>query len=101
MKSELAMNPLEQHIQRINEKLQQLLKQYRASQKETEKLKKELTDLKSLQIEKIKQIDELEQKVAILKTATNNLNEADKKDLEKRLNQFIREIDRCIAMLAE
>jgi len=95
------MNPLEQHIQRINEKLQQLLKQYRASQKETEKLKKELADIKSLQNEKIRQMEELEQKVAILKTATNNLNEADKKDLEKRLNQYIREIDRCIAMLSE
>jgi len=95
------MNPLEQHIQRINEKLQQLLKQYRASQKETEKLKKELADIKSLQNEKIRQMEELEQKVAILKTATNNLNEDDKKDLEKRLNQYIREIDRCIAMLSE
>jgi len=95
------MNPLEQHIQRINEKLQQLLKQYRASQKETEKFKKELADIKSLQNEKIRQMEELEQKVAILKTATNNLNEDDKKDLEKRLNQYIREIDRCIAMLSE
>lgn len=95
------MNPLEQHIQRINEKVQQLLKQYRASQKETERLKKELADIKSLQQEKSRQMDELEQKVAILKTATNNLNEGDKKDLEKRLNQYIREIDRCIAMLAE
>jgi len=95
------MNPLEQHIQRINEKVQQLLKQYRASQKEAEKLRKELADIKSLQLERTKQMDELKQKVAILKTATNNLNEADKKDLEKRLNQYIREIDRCIAMLSE
>lgn len=95
------MNPLEQHIQRINEKMQQLLKQYRASQKETEKLKKELADIKSLQNEKNRQMEELEQRVAILKTATNNLNETDKKELEKRLNQYIREIDRCIAMLSE
>ena len=95
------MNPLEQHIQRVNEKVQQLLKQYRASQKEAEKLRKELADIKNLQLERTRQMDELEQKVAILKTATNNLNEADKKDLEKRLNQYIREIDRCIAMLSE
>jgi chromosome segregation ATPase len=95
------MNPLEQHIQRINEKMQQLLKQYRASQKETEKLKKELADIRSLQNEKNRQMEELEQRVAILKTATNNLNETDKKELEKRLNQYIREIDRCIAMLSE
>ncbi|MEP6746939.1 MAG: hypothetical protein ABJB86_04405 [Bacteroidota bacterium] len=95
------MNPLEQHIQRINEKLLQLLKQYRTSQKENEKLKKELADLRNLQTERSKQMDELEQKVAILKTATNNMTDEDKKELEKRLNLYIREIDRCITMLSE
>ena len=95
------MNPLEQHIQRINEKIQQLLKQFRASQRENEKLKKELADIKVLHSERSQLIDELEQKVAILKTATNNMNEADKKDLEKRLNHYIKEIDRCIGLLSE
>jgi len=95
------MNPLEQHIQRINEKLQQLLKQYRAVQKENEKLKKELTGIKDLQAERNRQIDELEQKVSILKTATNNLNEEDRKDLEKRINHYVKEIDRCIGLLSE
>lgn len=95
------MNPLEQHIQRINEKIQQLLKQFRASQRENEKLKKELADIKALHAERSQLIDELEQKVAILKTATNNMNEGDKKELEKRLNNYIKEIDRCIGLLSE
>ncbi len=95
------MNPLDQHIQRINEKVQQLLKQYRYVQKENEKLKKELADIRGLHAERSKQIEELEQKVSILKTATNNMNEADKKDLEKRLNHYIKEIDRCIVLLGE
>ncbi|MEO6315628.1 MAG: hypothetical protein ABIU63_16470 [Chitinophagaceae bacterium] len=95
------MNPLEQHIQRINEKLQQLLKQYQSVQKENEKLKKELTDVRGLDTARSRQLEDLEQKVSILKTATNNMNEADKKDLEKRLNHYIKEIDRCIAVLSE
>ena len=95
------MNPLEQHIQRINEKLQLLLKQYRTAHKENEKLKKELADIKGLHTEKARQMDELEQKIIILKTATNNMGEDDKKELEKRINQYIREIDRCISMLNE
>jgi chromosome segregation ATPase len=95
------MNPLEQHIQRINEKLQQLLKQHQLLQKENDKLKKELQDVKGMQAEKLRQMDELEQKVAILKTATNNMTNADKKELEKRLNHYIKEIDRCIVMLSE
>ncbi|MEP6726176.1 MAG: hypothetical protein ABJC98_10190 [Bacteroidota bacterium] len=95
------MNPLEQHIQRINEKLQQLLKGYRFVQKENEKLKKELADIRGLHTERSKQIEDLEQKVAVLKTATSNMTEGDKKDLEKRLNHYIKEIDRCISILSE
>ena len=95
------MSVLEENIKRVNSKLQQLLKQYRISQKENEKLKKELADLRNLQTERSKQMDELEQKVAILKTATNNMTDEDKKELEKRLNLYIKEIDRCITMLGE
>jgi len=95
------MNPLEQHIQRINEKIQQLLKQYRAVQKDNEKLRKELSDIRQLTTARNKQIEELEQKVSILKTATSNMGEDDKKDLEKRLNHYIREIDKCISILSE
>jgi hypothetical protein len=29
------------------------------------------------------------------------LNETEKKEVEKRINRYIREIDRCIALLSE
>jgi chromosome segregation ATPase len=95
------MNPLEEHIRRINDKLQLLLKQHLLLQKENEKLKKELRALTERDGEKEKQVEELEQRVAALKTAAGNLADSDKKELEKRLNHYIREIDRCITMLAE
>ena len=95
------MNPLEEQIQRINDKMQQLLRQYQLQQKENDLLKKELHQLKELETVKAKQIEELEQKVAVLKTATSNMGEGDKKELEKRLNSYIKEIDKCIEMLGE
>ena len=95
------MNPLEDHIQRINDKMQQLLRQYQLQQKENERLKKELQQVKELESARARQLEELEQKVAVLKTATNNMSDADKKDLEKRLNHYLKEIDRCIEMLSE
>ena len=95
------MNPLEDHIQRISEKMQQLLRQYQLQQKENERLKKELQQVKELESARSRQLEELEQKVAVLKTATNNMSDADKKDLEKRLNHYLKEIDRCIEMLSE
>jgi len=39
--------------------------------------------------------------VAVIKMGTVDLQESDKRELEKRLNQYIREIDRCMAMLNE
>jgi len=95
------MNPLEDHIQRISEKMQQLLRQYQLQQKENERLKKELQQVKELESARARQLEELEQKVAVLKTATNNMSDADKKDLEKPLNHYLKEIDRCIEMLSE
>jgi len=95
------MNPLEVHIQRINEKMQQLLRQYQLQQKENDRLKKELHQVKELEAARAKQMEELEQKVAVLKTATSNMSEGDKKELEKRLNSYVKEIDRCIEMLGE
>jgi predicted nuclease with TOPRIM domain len=93
------MNPLEQHILRIQEKLQLLLKQHQAVLKENERLRRELADVKVHEKVMSGQLSQLEQQVAVLKTATSNLGPEDKKDLEKRLNFFIREIEKCITLL--
>ena len=92
---------MDEHIQRITEKLQKLLKQHHALRRENEKLRLELEETRGLQSESSRQIEDLEQKVAILKTATNNMSAEDKKELGKKLAFYIKEIDRCIALLSE
>jgi len=92
---------MEQQLKRIHEKVQQLLKQYQLLQKENEKLASENNSLKQKMQAGTGYADELEQKVAALKMASGQLTEVDKKELEKRMSGYIREIDRCIAMLAE
>jgi chromosome segregation ATPase len=94
------MSETQQPWQRINEKLQQVLQQYQVLQKDNDRLTKEVKELRAKDALQAKKIEELEIKMAALKTATGQLNEADKKDLDKRLHQYIREIDRCIAMLS-
>lgn len=92
---------MEQQLKRIQDKLQQLLKQYQLLQKENEKLTGENKILKE-KIEGEERLREgMEQKIAALKMASGQLTEVDRKELEKRMNSYIREIDRCIAMLAE
>jgi chromosome segregation ATPase len=95
------MSTTQQPWKRIQDKLQQVLQQYQVLQRDNDRLRKEVTDLKNRDTAHTKKIEELEIKVAALKTATGQLNDAEKKELDKRLHQYIREIDRCIAMLSQ
>jgi cell division septum initiation protein DivIVA len=93
------MNTAEQQIKRIHDKLQQVLKNYGAIQKENSRLKEEL-DLVSQKITAQNKIaDELKQQVSILKLSNGEMNESEKKEFEKRINSYLKEIDRCIALL--
>ena len=95
------MTNIGQQLKRINEKLQLILKQNQLLLKENEKLNLELQQARETHDDQLRKIDELEQKVSLLKMATGQLLETDKKELEKRLNLYIKEIDRCITMLGE
>jgi len=93
------MNTTEQHLKSIQDKLQQLLKNYTAMQKENAKLKEELTDAQQKASAQQKVTDELKQQVSILKLSSGEMDEAEKKEFEKRINGYLKEIDRCIALL--
>lgn len=93
------MSTTEQHLKSIQDKLQQLLKNYAAMQKENVKLKEELADTQQKVTAQQKVTDELKQQVSILKLSSGEMNEAEKKEFEKRINSYLKEIDRCIALL--
>jgi chromosome segregation ATPase len=92
---------LEEQIRHIHQKLQQLLKRYAALQKDKEQLESQLASLKSENKQQGQAIELLQQKVQVLQASKGEMNEEEKKAFEKRLTQYIREIDRCIAMLSE
>jgi len=92
---------LEHHIKRVNEKLQQLLKEHLLLRREHERQEKIIGDLQQEKEKNREQVAQLEQQVSILKAATGKLEEPEKKKLEKTINQYIREIDKCIALLSE
>ena len=91
----------EQHLKRIQEKLQQLLRQHVAVMKENSKLREELDSTRQKILVQQKSADELKQQVSILKISAGEMSEADKKEFEKRINGYLKEIDRCIALLGE
>ncbi len=91
----------EEQLKRIQEKLQQLLKQHTAVQKENYRLKEDTAAAQEQLVRQKKSMDELKQQVSILKMGTNEMNDADKKEFEKRINGYLKEIDRCITLVSE
>lgn len=94
------MTESEQHLKRIQDKVQQLLKQHIALQKENQSLKDELDGLKKETSQFKENSETLKQQVEILKYSNGEMTEEDKKQFEKRINTYLKEIDRCITMLS-
>jgi chromosome segregation ATPase len=94
------MSLSEDQIKRIQDKLQQLVKQHAVLQKENLSLKEEVSNTKKQAELQHENIDRLKQQVEILKLSSGEMNEVEKKQFEKRINAYIKEIDRCIAMLS-
>jgi len=92
---------IDQQFTIINEKLQQLLKQYTRLQKENERLRYEVSDLKKKESLVAQKMEEMQEQITILKVASGELSEKDKKDFEKKINQYIREVDKCITFLSQ
>jgi chromosome segregation ATPase len=95
------MSTTEQHLKRIQEKLQQLLKQHAAVLKENSKLKEEVESARQKITVQQQGAEELKQQVSILKVSAGEMSENDKKEFEKKINGYLKEIDRCIALLGE
>lgn len=95
------MIALEQQINRVQEKIQQMLKQQDILLKENQLLKKELSKQSEKEKKQVKHIEELLQQVQILKLSTGEMNEKDKKEFDKQINVYLKEIDKCIALLSQ
>jgi hypothetical protein len=88
-------------IERIEIKLNKLLGKMKHLRKENEVLLKELKTKQSLIIE-LKQKNEWQEIKMNMRTASNaTQDESSKILMEKRINEYIKEIDRCIALLGD
>lgn len=95
------MTDLEQHIKRITEKLHFILKNYSHLQRENEKLKNELLSVKSREAEKDDLLKLMGLRTEVLKASKGTMSDDEKRIFEKTINQYLKEIDKCIALLNE
>ena len=92
---------IDQQFTALTEKLQQLLLQQTRLQRENKRLQDELEGARKREAAVISRAEELQQQIAILKLAAGEMSEVDKKTFERKLNQYIKEIDKAIAHLSE
>lgn len=97
---------LEQYIQRIEDKLQQLIKKLQQSQADNAMLREQLQEHQDELRRQEATITALDEKLKLAKIATvtqgNGLPEEEdafRKEVRGKINDYIREIDRCIALL--
>jgi regulator of replication initiation timing len=93
------MKTLEEYINSINQRLQQLHKKYTTLQKENAMLSIELEKSKEFEKDSIEKIDSLEMQASILKASAGKMNEKEKQNFDRRINRYIKDIDKCIGML--
>ncbi len=87
------------HIKSIQAKLQLLLKKFALLGKENLQIKNENENYKLREKELVAKIEALEQQVHILKASAGTLEGDERVRFEKNINQYIRNIDKCIATL--
>ncbi|MEI9956464.1 MAG: hypothetical protein WDM90_09235 [Ferruginibacter sp.] len=92
---------LQSNIKRINDKLQRLLRQHQQLVKDNERQSKLIKELQETKERNTQTIAELQEQAGILKASTGQMTGADKKAFEKHINQYIKEIDKCIGLLSE
>lgn len=95
------MSDLEAHISRIKNKLQLLLKQYSALQKVNQQQAELIEQLKTENEANAHKLRSQREQILILKTNALQMGETEKKEMEKTINQYIREIDKCINFLSQ
>jgi hypothetical protein len=95
------MEEMLQHIRRIQDKLQGLQKQFQQVTRDKDRLQLEIQGYQEKDQLQQYRIEQLEKQLELNRAIRPEMNEPDKKALEKRINQYLREIDKCIALLNE
>ena len=86
-------------LKRIHDKLQQAIRQAVALRKENEKLKHDLQQCRQEAKQKDELMQILELRIDVLKAARLDMPAEDRKSLEKKINQYIKEVDKCLSLL--
>ncbi len=89
----------EEQLNILHQKVQQLFKEYGALKRENISLKKDLEKQTMLALENMSQVEKLETQLESLNLSSHVWSIDDKKLLQKRIDIYLKEIDKCLLLL--
>ena len=93
---------LNTELQSLERKIRLLLSQYQTVRKENDTLKLENQELKSILNSKDHQLNDFQNKIKISTIVDSiNVGEHEAKEVKSKINEYIREIDKCIKQLTK
>ncbi|GAC1379589.1 MAG: hypothetical protein NVSMB45_01870 [Ginsengibacter sp.] len=90
-----------ENLLKINAKLRLLISNYSALQKENTQLKEAISNAKENQRQLIEKIESLNQKILIMQASASKMEGDEKRLFEKKIDQYIKDIDKAISVLSE
>ncbi len=94
------MADITEHIKKVNAKLQLLLAKHSKLLHENEQQKKLIEILQQTDAQQKVKLEALRQEQLILKASVDKMDEAEKKELEQKINSYLKNIDKCISLLS-
>jgi len=98
------MSETQQQLHQLKANLERLLRNFTAVRNENDMLKQQIEAQRKALTEKNNKIGELDQQLSLAKTSkmlTENetLTREDKSEVRQKINELIKEVDKCIAMM--
>jgi hypothetical protein len=94
-----AMKDVATLVSGIDYKMRKLIEHHRVLRTENENFTSEIRDLKLANNEQKEKIKQLEEKIKILKLAKTLENKEGNVEAKLKINELVREIDKCIGLL--
>lgn len=94
------MEVWEQQLKQLQQQVQQLLRKLAQLEKEQQQMQTELEAARTQHANMRHELEVTQLQQAILKASQQPLNGEEKKEMERRLQQYIGHIEQCIALLS-
>lgn len=93
------MEAIHQQLEEIQQQVAKLIRLQQQLQKENVRLRKQLLDAEMAKENQEKGLQSLKQQLEQTQLAKVGWSADEKKQLEKKINQYLKEIDACLAIL--